>query len=260
MSDEYKGQSEETTIPAEEALSEQSEQPLKSEEEVPEKFAGKPAHEVIRAYQELERKLGGLASEKAQERQRAEVLEARLRDLEARSYQPQQHYSQPRQEEDPVALLDSPEWEQDPRAVIKKSMQGITQRVRQEVQQQQAYRQYNEMMEYYSKQKQENPDFARREAIMQQLATQLAGVVKPEALNSLPVLKALDLMSKGMDISYYEQQAIERAKKDGLSRREEKRNAYSESSGSPSASHGKRAKDMSVEELEALLKASEQDE
>ena len=116
------------------------------------------------------------------------------------------------------------------------------------------------MIEYYGKQKAENHDFVRRESLMQQLAVQLAGIVKPEQLNSVAALKALDLMSKGMDIQYYESQAVERAKRDGLSKREEKRNAHSESSGASSPSSGKRPKDMSVAELEKLLQASEQDE
>ena len=265
MPEDKDGQSAQTADPKEQATPatiEQLEESLKSEPEViPEKFAGKPAYEVIRAYKELESKLGSIASEKAQEKQRAELLEQRLRELETRSAYQEPVRKQVEPEKDPLAILDSPEWEKDPRAAIKESFKVMQAKQLQERYALQSQQQHADMVSYYTKQKTENPDFARREANMQQLATQLAAVVKPEFFNSVQVLKALDLMSKGMDIQYYEGQAVERAKKDGLSRVSEKRNAHSESSGQSIQTGGKRPKDMSLKELEALLESSsEQDE
>ena len=75
-------------------------------------------------------------------------------------------------------------------------------------------------------------------------------------INSAKALKLLDIASKGADVGYYEKQAIERSRKDGLSVKEEKHQAQSESA----SSEGEQSVDfnkLSLAEMEKLLGRSD---
>jgi len=222
---------------------------------IPQKFVGKSAAEILQAYQALEKESGRLRSELGSTRKEREDLERRYREIEKQRLQPMptqapppQHNPQP--DLDPFSALES-KFDEDPKMAIKEALrrqQEIFQRTTQEQSiQQRAY----EAQQYYWQQKQANQDFARRETLMQQAVQQYGDLIRPEMLNSVKTLQLLDALSRGMDIPYYERQAVERAKKDGLSSREEKRRAQSESS----FSDGDRTVDidkLSTAEIEKL--------
>jgi len=115
---------------------------------------------------------------------------------------------------------------------------------------------HSEAEGYYRKQKQENPDYARREPIMQQLAVEMQDIIRPEALTSVKALRALDLMSRGVDMDYYTKQAVERGQKDGLSVRSEKQRAQSESATSKTDSSVS-FKNLSLDEMRKVLGRSD---
>ena len=202
---------------------------------IPEKFVGKSPMEIIQAYRALERERGRLASELGSTRKERESLEEQYRTLEReRIAQMQMPTQRPpksvqlEEEVDPVSVFEA-KFEEDPKEAIKQALKGLNQSVSSKLKQQSLQQIQAEATEYYWKQKKENPDYSRREPIMQQLAAELQDVVRPEYLNSAKFLKALDIMSRGMDVDYYAKQAVERVQKDGLSVRSEKQRAQSES-------------------------------
>ncbi|NBW12345.1 MAG: hypothetical protein EBR82_30370 [Caulobacteraceae bacterium] len=202
---------------------------------IPQKFVGKSPMEIIQAYRELEKERGRLASELGSTRKERESLEEQYRNLEreriAQMQMPTQRpprVVQMEEEMDPVSVFES-KFEEDPKEAIKQALKGLNQSVSSKLKQQSIQQIQAEGAEYYWKQKKDNPDYSRREPLMQQLASELQDVVRPEFLNSAKVLKALDLMSRGMDVDYYSKQAVERVQKDGLSVRSEKQRAQSES-------------------------------
>lgn len=202
---------------------------------IPQKFVGKSPMEIIQAYRELERERGRLASELGSARKERESLEDQYKTLEReRIVQMQMPTQRPpkvvqmEEEVDPVSVFES-KFEEDPKEAIKLALKGLNQSVSSKLKQQSIQQIQAEGTDYYWKQKKENPDYSRREPLMQQLASELQDVVKPEYLNSVKMLRALDLMSRGMDVDYYAKQAVERVQKDGLSVRSEKQRAQSES-------------------------------
>ena len=205
---------------------------------IPQKFVGKSPMEIIQAYKELEKERGRLASELGTTRKDKEELETRYKQVES-AYATQQHQVQaPRQvqiqaeeETDPVSVFEA-KFEEDPREAIKAALKELNSSVSNKLKKQSLAQAQAEAIEYYNSQKRTNPDYARREPIMQQLAAELSDIVKPEHVNSVRVLKALDLMSKGLNIEHYTSEAAARAQKDGLSVRSEKQRAQSESSSS----------------------------
>ena len=202
---------------------------------IPQKFVGKSPMEIIQAYRELERERGRLASELGSARKERESLEDQYKTLEreriAQMQMPTQRppkVVQMEEEVDPVSVFES-KFEEDPKEAIKQALKGLNQSVSSKLKQQSIQQIQAEGADYYWKQKKENPDYSRREPLMQQLASELQDVVRPEYLNSVKVLRALDLMSRGMDVDYYSKQAVERVQKEGLSVRSEKQRAQSES-------------------------------
>lgn len=202
---------------------------------IPQKFVGKSPMEIIQAYRELEKERGRLASELGSTRKERESLEEQYKSLEreriAQMQMPTQRpprVVQMEEEVDPISVFES-KFEEDPKEAIKQALKNLNQSVSSKMKQQSLQQIQAEGADYYWKQKKENPDYARREPLMQQLASELQDVVKPEYLNSVKVLRALDLMSRGADVDYYAKQAVERGQKEGLSVRSEKQRAQSES-------------------------------
>ncbi len=91
---------------------------------------------------------------------------------------------------------------------------------------------------------------------MQNLVGEYADLIRPDMLNSVKALKLLDIASKGADVSYYEKRASERSKKDGLSARQEKRAAASESANSE-GEQSVSFKDLTTAEMAKLLGRSD---
>lgn len=226
-----------------------------AEDSIPEKFVGKSAAEIIQAYRELEKDRGRLASELGSTRKERESLEQRYREFErAISLNQSQQANQTRQpaadeELDPLSVLES-KFDEDPKEAIKAALKMQQSKVEQEKRQQELEARRIEAEQWYTKQKTENQDYARRESLMQEAAKQFRDIIKDEHLNSVKVLQALDYLSKGMNVDFYEKQAVERAKKGGLSMREEKRKAQSESANSMSGDKSVSVADMTLEQME----------
>lgn len=236
-------------------VSEQQGEPEAEDLSIPTKFVGKSSEEIVRAYVELEKLNGRIASERAQEKQEREELAARLQALESERVQSQQYQptsAQPAaQQLDPLSVLDS-KFDADPHAAIREALRLQAEQLTQAQKQARLQQQMQEAQSYYLKQKSDNPDFARREALMQRLVQEFGPLMNPDLAGSVTALKALDLMSKGMDVEYYERQAVERVKKEGLSKRDEKIASQVETS-APSQAEAKKFEDLSLEEMEKFL-------
>lgn len=212
---------------------------------IPEKFLNSSKADIIKAYQELEKERGRLASEVGTLRKAREEYEEKLRQLQEKAsqfsfQQPQQSLQQPQAQSepsvDPFSVLEQ-KFEEDPKEAVKEALKKQQELLTQYTQNLTAQQQAQLAADWYWRQKKENPDYARREPIMAQLAQQFSDIIKPEAANSIKVLQALDLMSKGMDIDYYAKQAIERERSKLSSSKEEKRRAKSESSSGSGSSN-----------------------
>jgi hypothetical protein len=211
---------------------------VESVDAIPQKFVGKSPMEIIQAYKELEKERGRLASELGSTRKDKEELETRYKQVESAYTTHQNQVPAPRQvqiqaeeEVDPVSVFEA-KFEEDPRVAIRDALKELNNSVSSKLKKQTLAQLQAEASDFYNRQKRENPDYARREPIMQQLALEMQDIIRPEALTSVKALKALDLMSRGADIEYYTKQAAERAQKDGLSVRSEKQRAQSESASS----------------------------
>jgi hypothetical protein len=237
MSDEYR---DELTSQSEASAEEQQTQEAdlgqsdQTGTRIPEKFVGKSLDDIMQAYQELEKDRGRLASEVGETRKKMEELEEQYRHTQFNQQPapstPQQEV-QPQQQMDPLSVLDS-KFDEDPRAAIKEALKQQYEMLQSQSQMQRVQEQSVKAQEYYYSQKKDNPDFARRESSMQNLARQYAHMVKPEYLNSPDMIKMLDLASQGADRNYYEKAALKSAQEQGASVREEKRKASSVSSNS----------------------------
>jgi len=258
MADEITSEQQE----ASEQSQEQEVSPQPSEEstnavdgtQIPTKFVGKSFDEVLGAYKEVESYAGKMASEKAQAESAREALEQRIQELE--SQQRQSQYSQPEAqvepEVDPFDEFDS-KFDDDPKQAIRELAKQNRASYKAETAKQQSARNKAEAQEYYNAQTKENPDYKRREQTMLDIAKEYGDIFGKDMLNSAKGLKFLDMASKGRDVSYYESQAIERSKKDGLSTRDEKRAAQSDSSSSEGEDTTTSFGDLSLEEMRKIL-------
>jgi len=261
MSEEVKDNSEEiTTSELEAQLASQNEPSESLEEfEIPKKFVGQSFDEVVKAYSGVEKVNGKLSSELEQVRKEREQFEARLKELEARttaiptqqSYQPQ---AAPEAETDPLSDFDN-SWDDDPREAVKRTLQREREQRAREAAKQQAEASAKTAAEYYQKQKTENPDYARREPVMQQILQKYATIFNPNMVNSREVLELLDMASRGSDIEHYMKEAVAKAKEQKQTDVDRKEAAFSESpvgDGEQSVN----VDDIPLDQLEKMLSRS----
>jgi hypothetical protein len=226
---------------------------------IPQKFVGKSPAEIMQAYRELERERGRMANELGQARKEREAYEEKYRNLErdAMRYQAMPTQTPPQAakveaEMDPLSAFES-KFDEDPKLAIREALRRQQELVRRQTVEQSMQQRAAEAQEFYWRQKKENPDYARREPIMQQLVSEFQDVIKPEYLNSTKVLKALDLMSRGSDLDFYTKQAVEKVQRDGLAVRDEKRRAQSESSSSDGGGQSVPFEKLSLDEMRKFL-------
>lgn len=229
---------------------------------IPEKFVGKSAIEIAHAYKELERDRGRISSELGSARKEREDMQQRFRDLEqsvarynSNPMQTPPQANRQAEEVDPLSSFDTT-FDEDPKKAIKEALRLQQELGHKRVQEQSMQHRAQEANQYYWNEKQTNPDYARREPIMQQLVSEFQDVIKPEYLNSKKVLQALDLMSRGKDVDFYKREAAASAQKNSSSVREEKRQASSESA----TSEGEQLKDfnkLSSKDMAKLLGRSD---
>lgn len=234
---------------AEEALKAES----KMEEDVPEKFRGKSVQEIIKSYQGLEGKLGQLGSEKSHKEREAEELRMRLHLMEQHmlSLTPQRQVV--REDSDPLAGFEK-QMEENPQDAMKRLADNqrrlssnldvkVEQRIRE-----------RDAVNFYERQKQENPDFAVLEPDMVRLSQQYAHIVRPEYLNSPETIQILHGLAKAKNMQRYVSEAVEKASKSQSAIKEEKRKAFSESAFSQGSQETSRPfSDLSLEEMRKEL-------
>jgi Zn-dependent M32 family carboxypeptidase len=91
--------------------------------------------------------------------------------------------------------------------------------------------QLQQQAEQVYSQKRANPDYVRREPLMQNVARQVLPMIKPEHQNHPLLLELLDQATQGMDRKYYEQEAVKQSQTQVQQQVSQKRQAHSESSG-----------------------------
>lgn len=237
-----------------EASAEESQAPEAELDAIPEKFVGKSPLDIIKAYNNAERQLSKVSSERAEERKRREELEKRVQETEARIAslsQPAQHREVEKAESDPFADYEK-QFDSDPKEAIKSLVSKSREQAKRErelgIMQQEAL----QAQDYYQSQKRDNPEYAKLEPTMQALAREYGDLVDPRKVNSVKALKLLHLAAQGMTRDAFASEIASKAKKETSAVKQEKRAAFSESSNSKN-SNSKRWEDLSVEEMEKLL-------
>jgi len=226
---------------------------------IPEKFVGKSAIEIAKSYGELEKSFHKISSERAEEKKNRDALESKLQAIEerlnARSVEAPR--SQPLVEEtDPLAEFDE-EFENNPKEVIKKSLKKVSEVAKSEARRIAIQRQAEDAAAYYQQQKKENPDFAKLEPRMTSLAQEFGDLVSPEKANSPKAIKLLHLAARGAEVDSYVSEAVNRAKKEGATIRQEKKQAFSEGTSTESGKT-RNFNELSLEEMaKALGRADE---
>lgn len=225
--------------------------------QIPEKFVGKSPLEIVRAYQESEKAISRLGSEKAARERELEATRARLAALEQQiSYVQQSQPTAPtrHEESDPLSVFEEV-WDQNPKEAIKKGLEGLKQQVSQNLSVLQQESRSKLTAERYNKLKSENPDFAELEPEMVRIANQYRGYIRPEALNSPETIDLIYGLAKAQNMQKYVQVELERARKSGSVVREQKQGAFSESAAQQSGDSSKTRDfaSLSLAEMRALL-------
>jgi hypothetical protein len=225
---------------------------------IPEKFKGKGLHDIARSYENLEKHVGKLGSEKARAEKELEEAKARAaqfererqalyEQLQARSSVPHQEP----QESDPFASFEQ-EVEKDPVEAIKgvgKKLIAEQEKTRRKIQMEISAKQ---AADYYQRQRKENPDFAALDQDMQQLAMQYSRFINPEVANTPETIDLLYSLAKAKNMNRYIDDAVKKAQTANDMVKAEKRNTYSESS--TSTGQGRvNPDDLSLEELARLI-------
>lgn len=221
---------------------------------IPEKFVGKSALEIAKSYGELEKSFHKISSERAEEKKHRDELEKKFQAIEERLNQ--RNVEAPRsepqiEEEDPLAEFDE-EFENNPKEVIKKSLKKINDKAATAAKRALMQTEAQRAAEYYQQQKKDNPDFAKLEPRMTSLAQEFGDLVSPEKANSAKAIKLLHLAARGAEVDSYVSEAVNRAKKEATTTRQEKKAAFSEGTSTETGT-SKRFTDMSLEEMEKAL-------
>lgn len=245
---------EQTNQEALEASAEDS-QPEAELDTIPEKFIGKSALEIIKAYNNAEKQLSKVSSERAEERKRREDLEKRVQETESRlsslSSQPVQQRQEQSPETDPFAEYEK-QFDSDPKEAIKSLVAKSREQARRERELAQMQAEAANAADFYNSQKRDNPEYAKLEPTMQALAREYGDLVDPRKVNSVKALKLLHLAAQGMTREAFASEVASKAKKETSAIKQEKRAAFSESS-STKNSAGKNFEDLSLEEMEKVL-------
>lgn len=228
--------------------------------QIPKKFVGKSNEEILRAYNDLERHTSKISSERADERKQREALENRMRDLESRlaaQPNPQAVQHDRIEESDPLADYDE-QFESNPKEAIKTIVKKVAQKADQRISQSRMETEQADATRYYNEKMNSDPDFAKLSPKMQQIAREYADLVRPEKLTSVKSLMLLHLAARGSTVDNYVSEAVSKAKKEGISVREEKRGASSESGGTSGGKDSVNFADLSLEEMEKFLGRSDE--
>lgn len=197
---------------------------------IPQKFVGKSPAEIIASYQELEKKIGQLGSEKSKAEKAAEDAAKQAafyeQQLAVVSQQGRTAPQQSSQEQDPIAVFEKA-WETEgPREAIKKLV-AFNQEQFSKTARQDALR---NTQSYVEKLKKENPDFVELMPEMEKLAKQYEPFLHPDVAISPAAVDMVYNLAKAQNLPKYVQ--AEAAKTTAVSEitKTKKRQATSESS------------------------------
>ena len=181
-----------------------SSQSLETNDSIPEKFVGKSPLDIIKSYNEIERSFHKASSERAEEAKKREALEQRIRDLESRTTQPAPQFqaspASQEPEQDPFSDYEK-QFDVDPKEAIKSLFHKSKHQAKAEAQLARMQMEQQLAAEYYNQQKLENPEFAKLEPTMLELAKEYGDLVSPDKANSRKALKLLQLAAKGAKVN-----------------------------------------------------------
>lgn len=199
-------------------------------EELPEKFKGKSAAEIARAALEAEKRMHESTQESSSVRRQLQETQQRIAELQAQFQRNQQS-----EEIDPLEVIEK-EWDEDPKKALIKGLRKQQETLAQRERRLALEMRSREGTEFYYKERTSNPDFAQREADMVEISRKYAHLINPEYSQSKDVMQALYLMARGAKLEEYEKAAVEKARKQNETIKEEKRKAVSERAGAASTS------------------------
>lgn len=253
MNDETTGKpASESNEPIEQQESHQAAEP--QPEMIPEKFVGKSIGEIGKSYAELERSFHKISSERSEEQKARRDLETKLQALEERLNARQAEVPRPPvvEEEDPLAEYDE-EFESNPKEAIKKTLKKVQEKALTAAQRAQLEMEAKAASDYYHSQKKDNPEFSKLEGRMTALAQEFGDLVSPSKANSVKAIRLLHLAARGAELDSFVKEAVDRAKKEGATIRQEKKQAFSEGTSTESGAGSKKFSELSLDEMEKLL-------
>lgn len=223
-----------------------------SDEQLPEKWAGKSAAEIARSHEEAQRTISRLGSEKSHIQRELEAERARRAQMEA-MFSQRQPAQQQASEEDPLQVFEKT-WDNSPREAIKKLGEGLKETFSRRLEEQTFQSRAAEQARHYERLKQENPEFAELEPVASELAARYGRFLTPEARTAPEAVEMFFNMAKAQRLPQLAQKEAAKSK----IIRSEKVRASSESA----RTAGTVSKDpwsMSKEELEKMLGFADKD-
>lgn len=240
-----------STDPLEQGQSVASDEQEHGESNIPAKFVGKSAAEIIASYQELEKRYGQQGTEKSTVEKRANELAQKANQYEMALSQVSQrgNSAQSTASTDPIQVFEKAWQEQGPVEAIKQMITLNQQQNNQYVQQ----RNFDDVKSYVERQKQENPEFVELLPEMEKLAHYYEPFLAPEVRASKQAVDMMFNLAKAANISKYTQAEATKLSEKTEIIKTKKRMSGAESS---SASQGESAvnfSELSTADMEKLL-------
>jgi len=225
------------------------EQAQEDEEEIPEKYAGKSAEDLIKILQDQESYIGRLGNERTSTKREIEELRDRVR---AEEHSPNKQSSEDFESDLRQGL------EIDPAEAILKYVDERVESVENRANRQAQLDQQADFENFYNEQVTSNPDFLRRRENLDVVADAIKDMVKPEMLKSRQFIEMVDLISQASDMDYYVNEALSAERQHKETALNEKRQANTESALSQgnTSSAPTALKDMDTDALEQAIRES----
>lgn len=209
---------------------------------IPEKFKGKSIDEFVNSYKSLEseftktKKQFGELETKAQEAERLKSELDAVKQQQALLQQQNQVFMQQQSQYSQAPKNDvfNELWENNPADAVKKALQAVQHNIEQKINS-------REVVNYYNQLKNNVPDFAELEPIMEKVSQVLAPSVDASFRNSPAALDTMYYIAKGLKADELAKKAANKGMEEARHLQTEKNAAMSEGSSSPAP-----AKDFNV--------------
>lgn len=221
------------------------------ESNIPAKFIGKSAAEIIASYQELEKRHGQLGTAKTTAEQRANELANKAAQYEMALSQVSQrgNQSQSQANQDPIQVFEQAWQNQGPVEAIKQVIK-LNQQQQASFQQQ---RNFDDVKGYVERQKQENPEFVELLPEMEKLAHQYEPFLAPEVRASKQAVDMMFNLAKANNISKYAQAEATKMSAQTELTKTKKRLSGVESSSASKGESSVNFSELSTADMEKLL-------